>query len=229
MGQRRIGVRHFLDGLAIVFGERRFWRFIAGPLALSAVIFLVLAGLGLFVVGNLWHGIAERLGGGAAEGIGPLLYIVALFFSAGFIFLTITSFTSSLMWEQLSAAVEESRGGFGGKSTLPRSVQIGDSIARGCLAIGVGLASLCCNVVLPFVVVGLLAGWLGLIDYTSPAFLRRNVTLGGQIGRVLRLPGAFTFLLISGAIALIPFVNVVLLPALVAGGTLMVMRSERRA
>jgi uncharacterized protein involved in cysteine biosynthesis len=55
------------------------------------------------------------------------------------------------------------------------------------------------------------------------------VTLGGQFGRVFRLRGWLTFLLLGGLLTLLPFINVLLLPVMVAAGTIMVAKSERPA
>jgi hypothetical protein len=73
-----------------------------------------------------------------------------------------------------------------------------------------------------FGIVGVvLAGWLGLLDYTSNAFARRGILIDRQFSSVRKLPGWGGFLVSAGVVALFPFLNVLLLPALVAGGTIL--------
>jgi uncharacterized protein involved in cysteine biosynthesis len=66
-----------------------------------------------------------------------------------------------------------------------------------------------------------LVGWLGLHDFTAPASMRRGEPLWIQIRTVYQSKGWFGFLVCAGICASIPFVNIVLLPSLVAGGTLL--------
>jgi uncharacterized protein involved in cysteine biosynthesis len=71
----------------------------------------------------------------------------------------------------------------------------------------------------------LVAGWVGVLDYTSPAFLRYNRTVGEQWPVGTKMKGWFGFQIGAGLLSLLPFVNVLMLPALVAGGTSMAVRS----
>jgi uncharacterized protein involved in cysteine biosynthesis len=67
---------------------------------------------------------------------------------------------------------------------------------------------------------------IGLLDYTAPAFLRRGLTLGPQWARLRHGFDRDTaaFALVAGLLSLVPLVGVLLLPGLVAGGTLLVLR-----
>jgi CysZ protein len=221
-------VEHILAGAGLILRNRRFWRYIYGPLAISGGLFLLLASIGLVVVNAIWAGVLGRFGqdSGPLSAIAPLLYLVLLFVYSGVLFLAITSMTSSFMWERLSAAVEMALGGTGRMDSLPKSVVIGDSIARTMLAIGVAFASLCCAFIVPVIAPLLLAGGLGIIDYTAAAYLRRNVLLRQQMRAVWKLPGVLGFLVASALISSVPLLNVLMLPAMVAGGTIMVMRGS---
>ncbi|HTQ11030.1 MAG TPA: hypothetical protein VMI31_13225, partial [Fimbriimonadaceae bacterium] len=102
-----------------------------------------------------------------------------------------------------------------------------DGVARGSFALAVTLLSLCCGWLFFGVPAVLFAGFLGLHDYTSAAYLRRGVTFPAQMSPVGKLEGRFSFAIAAGLLTLIPLVNVLMLPCLVAGGTLMVVDAEK--
>jgi uncharacterized protein involved in cysteine biosynthesis len=70
------------------------------------------------------------------------------------------------------------------------------------------------------------AGLVSLLDYTSPAFLRRGTTLGSQARLLLKKPDVhtLTFAVAAGLLSLIPFVGLFLAPSLIVGGTLLARR-----
>jgi len=70
-----------------------------------------------------------------------------------------------------------------------------------------------------------LGGILSLFDFTAPYMLRRNLTFGKQWGHVFKLQGWFGFAVFGGIITLIPLVNILMLPVMVAGGTIMCHRN----
>lgn len=216
----------------MVFGDRRFWRYIIVPWAWSTLIFLGVVVLGYFALVPWIQGSLDaRLGpdagyAGALKTLVSLAYLLVWFFIAGFVFLTITSITSSFLWDDLSQRVEENETGLPApKSSLPTGRIIIDSTSRGVFAIFMAILSLFCGWIIPVAGPVLIAGWLGILDYTSPAFLRYNRTIGTQWPVATRMKGWFGFQIGSGLLSLIPLVNVLMLPALVAGGTLMAVRS----
>ncbi|MBC8064744.1 MAG: EI24 domain-containing protein [Chlorobia bacterium] len=220
------------EGFRMVFMDRRYWRYILVPWMWSTLIFLAVVVIGYFALVPWIQGALEaRLGtesglSGIAKTLVSLTYVVVWFFLAGFVFLLITSITSSFLWDELSQRVEEQiTGQPGRKSTLPTGRIVSDSVSRGLFAIFIAILSLFCGWVIPFIAPVILAGWLGVLDYTSPAFLRYDRTVGQQWPVATKMKGWFGFQVASGLLSLLPFVNVFMLPALVAGGTSMAVRS----
>lgn len=216
----------------MVFLDRRYWRYILIPWMWSTLIFFGVVLLGYIAVVPWLRGVVDsRLGSGSGlsgfvQTLVSLSYFVLWIFLAGFVFLLITSITSSFLWDELSQKVEEQiTGQPGRKSTLPTSRIVSDSISRGVFAILIAILSLFCGWVIPFVVPVILAGWLGVLDYSSSAFLRYDRTVGQQWPVATKMKGWFGFQVASGLLSLLPFVNVLMLPALVAGGTAMAVRS----
>lgn len=216
----------------MVFRDRRYWRYILVPWFWSTLIFLSVVVIGYFALVPWIQSVIEARLGPSSETTGLLKSLVAIayvaiwFFLAGFVFITITSLTSSFLWDDLSQRIEEDITGVPGrKSTLPTGRIVVDSLSRGVFSILIAIASLFCGWVLPFVGPVLLAGWLGVLDYTSSAFLRYDRTVGQQWPVAMKMKGWFGFLVGSGLLSLLPFINVLLLPGLVAGGTVMAVRS----
>ena len=225
-------MRFILAGTALVFRTPRLWRFIIQPLLVGAIAFAaVTAGAYWLIVPRLNAQIDARLhASGAWANVVALvtsgLYIGLLILTSGFLYLTLVSFFSASLWEKLSLEVELMQTGQRIETKLPVSAIVGDAFARGPFAIAITLVSLCCGWVFFGVPALLFAGYLGLHDYTSAAYLRRGITFPGQMKPVRRLPGRFSFLLAGGLLTLVPVVNVLMLPCLVAGGTLMVVEGE---
>jgi uncharacterized protein involved in cysteine biosynthesis len=153
-------------------------------------------------------------------------FLLLFFLISGGLYLLLVSLFSSTMWEKLSFEVERNETGREISHQFRTSQLLGDGLARGCCALVVFFASLCCGSVLFGIPAIVFAGFLGLLDYTAAAFSRRGVLFFRQVGLIGDLPHRFSFLILSGLLTLIPLVNVLMLPALVAGGTLMVAESE---
>lgn len=225
-------VGFILEGFRKVFLDRKYWRYILIPWMWSTLIFVGVVVIGYFALVPWIQGVIEnRLGsqsgltGLAKLGV-SLSYAVIWVFLAGFVFLLITSLTSSFLWDDLSQKVEESiTGQPGPRSSLPTKRIISDSLSRGLFSIAIAILSVLCGWIVPFVIAILLAGWLGVLDYTSSAFLRYNRTVGQQWPVATKMKGWFGFQIVSGLLSLLPFVNVLMLPALVAGGTSMAIKS----
>jgi len=220
---------YVIEGFRMVFADRRYWRYIVIPWVWSTLIFLAVIVVGYYLfVPSIQGWIDSRVEGyeGTIRAVVNLAYAGIWFFIAGFVFLTITAVTSSFLWEGLSQRVEEQiTGNPAPKSTLPTIRLISDSASRGVFSILVAILSLFCGWVVPVVAPVVLAGWVGLLDYTSPAFLRYNRTVGQQWPSATKMKGWFGFQVASGLLTLVPFVNILMLPALVAGGTVMAVRS----
>lgn len=224
---------HIAEGARIVFGDRRFLRYMIVPWLWSTLIFAAVVVVGYFALVPWLQGMLTPPQGDGPWYLGPLRGLVAFaylaiwFFIAGFVFLTITSLTSSFLWEKLSAAVEEHlTGARAPLCTLPGRALFWDAMLRGSFAIVMAIFSLFCGWFVPVLGPVILAGWVGLLDYTGPAFLRYNRAVGQQWPVATKMKGWFSFQLVAGALTLLPVVNVFVLPVLVAGGTVMAVRSK---
>lgn len=139
------------------------------------------------------------------------------------LYLGIAGILSSFLWEKLSVEIEKLECSLPETSTSPGvGGVVYDTAIRGALSLLIAILTLATGW-LCFGAVGIfLAGFLGLLDYTSCAFARRGILIDRQFGHVRQLEGWRSFLVASGFVSLFPFVNVLMLPALVAGGTLLV-------
>lgn len=210
----------------------RLWRFILQPLLVGAGAFLVVAIGSYLLVVPAVDGFVQRQfaaeTGAVLHWVASLAMIIFLGLISGVLYLTLVSFFSSMLWEKLSLEVEAGISGERIEAKLATSTIVGDSISRGLTACVIALLSLCCGWVFFGIPAVVLAGWLGLHDYTAPAMMRRGILFGEQRRRLRYVRGKWSFLLASGLITLLPFVNVLMLPCLVAAGTLLVMDSEKR-
>jgi uncharacterized protein involved in cysteine biosynthesis len=226
-------MRFILAGTRLVFNTPRLWRYIIQPLLVGAAAFIVVtAGAYWLIVPRLNTKLDKMLHtdgiwAGAMGWITSGLYIGLLIFTSGFLYLTLVSFFSSSLWEKLSLEVELMTTGQRVETKLPISVIVGDGFLRGSFTIGIAIACLCCGWIFFGIPGILLAGYVGLHDYTSAAYMRRGITFPAQMAPVGKLPARFSFLVGAGLLTLLPVVNVIMLPCLVAAGTLMVVESDK--
>ncbi len=205
-----------LRALRLFGRERGLWKYAIKPLlwgvAAYALAILMLAGASL--------GAGEYFGGNTGGLIALAVSLVLGIVFAGAIYLALVALIAGFGFDRLSAEVEERVYGHTVGRPLGFVEGLGDGVTRGTLTALCGVAALCLSptVVGPWLV----ASFLCLLDFTAPSLLRRGVRLKGQFGVARRLPGALPFALIAGVIVLIPVVNVLALPVLVAAGTLLV-------
>jgi uncharacterized protein involved in cysteine biosynthesis len=223
-------MEHVLEALRLIGRNRQLWRYIIQPLLISAGVFvLVVLGGYFLIVPPLTGFLASRgLDANISSVAGFLVYAIVWFFIAGIVFIAIASFLSSLLWDRLSTEVEELVTGTSVQRTPPTPVVLTDAFTRLLLTLSMAVLALCANVI-PVVGPAAIAGFVGTLDYTANAYIRRNILLGQQRGLVFRLPGWPGFYLIAGIITLIPVVNLFMLPVMVTAGTIMVARGEVRA
>jgi uncharacterized protein involved in cysteine biosynthesis len=223
-------MRHLLKGFEIVMNDRRLRAVVWKPLIYSAVLFFLTFTIGWFLLVprvSRW-GTALGLYAGVANILSVLGYIVIWWLCAGMLYLTISGFLSSLLWDDLSGKVEESRTGQSSHVPLPFATLMADAILRLVFSSLICVATLASGC-LSFGVLGVVfAGWLGLYDYSACAFLRKGIPFSSQFSRVFRCEGWMGFALVSGVVSLVPIVNVLAMPALVAGGTLLCLSSETK-
>jgi CysZ protein len=218
-------------GILLVARTPRLWPLCSGPLFAAVAAYVLLGVLGgVLVVPRLtvWLG-AQTPAWAVATGAAALVIWVALF---PFLFVLLAGIFSGLIFDRLSDAVERIAGAPGAGAPaapgMPRGAVLRDSLARLLLNGALGAGALVFSFALGPIPGVLAAAVIGLLDFTSPAYLRRGHTLRAQTARLLGRPDAATvsFAFAAGLLSLIPLLGVFLLPGLVAGGTLLVRRRE---
>lgn len=228
-------MRHILEGIALVFRERKLWPFIWKPMLLAAAVYIAIVVVGAAAIVPVFESVLGRFGMDPPDasreqsimaGIAYVFYGLMLWFFSGILFLAISSIFSSFIWEKLSSEVDEH---FGFPSEIAKH-RLGtlalDSAVRLAISMFVMIGSLLTGWACLGIIGVIWAGWLGLHDYTCASYMRAGKPLWVQIRDVYRLNGWLSFQLVSGLLTLVPFLNVLLLPGLVAGGTLMYSRSQ---
>lgn len=227
----KLDVYYFVRGLNLVTQNRELWSTIWKPWLISALLFfaILIGGFLLWVpiAGNL----AERWGVTRIVGtsIGTAVYAVVWWFVSGVVYLGLTGLASSLLWDKLSQKIELFERGVFARSAPSFGWQVYDTLIRLPFTIFIVFGSLLFGWFCFGIIAIGLAGWLGLFDYSACAYIRRNILFTKQFMVAPRAPGALGFILISGLITLMPVVNVLLLPAMVAGGTLLCLAERKRA
>ena len=225
-----------LHGIWLVARTPRLWPLCFGPLlvALTVYVLLGVAG-GLVIVPRLpgWLGITP---GGRewwlAGGLATVAFVVLWLFLFSFVFRLLAGLFFGVVWDRLSLAVENLSGGNAPPDArLGCGTLAGDSLSRLLLSGFLGVLALLGGFVLGPIPGLLAAAVVGLLDYTSPAYLRRGMTLGPQWARLLRRTDRATvgFAFLAGLLSLLPLVGVLLTPGLIAGGTLLARRREAAA
>lgn len=196
-------------------------------MAWSCALFVGLLLLGAWVVVPASAGWLTSLGATAslAKWIGWGLYLGLWVWLGGVVYLAIAGVMSSFLWDALAEAVEGTRGPLSPFVPVSAADRLADTAGRAAFSAAIALLALVAGWwCVP--IAWLLAGWLGLYDYTASAYLRRGVVFRAQRRRALRCRGAGGFAAVSGLLGILPLVNVLMLPAMVAGGTLLVCENE---
>ncbi len=219
-----------LRGIVLVLADRRLWPYVWLPFVLAAALYLALLFGGYILFVPRLESLLSYIGIDSIAGfaMAAALYAVVWALLSGLIFLSLAGLLSSLLWDRLSTKVEALNGGKLSDARVGCLRLAADTILRAIFAVFMTLAAFLGGIVTFGAVAILFAAMLGLCDYTAPAMLRRGVTFPDQAGRVLQLRGWLGFAIVSGVLTLVPFVNVLAMPGLVAGGTLMVLESEAR-
>lgn len=221
-------VQFIVQGIGLVFGNRRFWPFIWRPMLVSAAVFLAILLVGYWLI--VPWGDRFLVSRGLDSWIGGTLirvgYAVVWWFLAGVVFASIAGLLSSFVWDNLSLEVERSVRPDAPHQRLTAGDLVVDTVARGIFALFIFGFTCACFWLPPAGII--LAAWLCLYDYTASAYLRRGTLFPTQFRKAFGVRGSATFAVVSGLLTIVPLVNVLMLPGLVAGGTLMLAEHERR-
>ncbi len=205
----------------MVYRDRSFWPYLAGPLLGAAIVYVLLLALGFAVLVPMAARAAEsfRVVSWLSWGGSTVVFGVLWALASGPVFLAFAGIFSGLTWDRLSRRVEERLTGRVVDQTAGL-VRVGvDTALRSVTALVFALAILLFgSLFFGLVAVGL-AGFLGLADTSAPAYARRGVYFPGQPFRALRTRWGLPFAALAGLSALVPFLNLLLVPGFVAAAT----------
>ena len=203
-----------LNGIVFLLKHPRLWPLALVPGLIASVLYVILGWIG-------W----QRYGAGLEEEakLAAFLFYLVLF---PFAFYLLGSSFLGLVFDPLSQATERLLGDTVPVCPLNFWQLVGDTCKRLLLNGAVFLLALALGAALGPIAGILGAGLVSLLDYTSPAFLRRGTTLGAQMRQLLRKPDAhtLTFAIAAGLLSLVPFLGLFLAPGLIVGGTLLARR-----
>lgn len=214
-----------IRGILTVWSNKKLRAYVWRPLMWAVLVYVCIWGSGFFfVVPKIATWVASWIGGHWLAFIGARLIAGILWgMIAGYLFVLVASIFSALLWDRLSLEVERSRLPAAEPLRIPIRDLLKDAFWRSLFAIVIGIAGF-----LSGGFVGLfLASWICLYDYTSPSMLRRRILFPEQFRTAFALKGALGFSLVSGVLSLVPILNLLMLPGLVVGGTLMVLDSPQ--
>lgn len=211
-----------LRGVWLVLVSKRLWPYVFIPLLLAALLYA-----GIFFGGLYWliPLLKDRIAGDGLIGtvvgwLGNLLWIAVCALFANLTFVGVIGLFSALFWDSLSAKVEEIVFGSVPRSSAGCGLLLWDAAAR----IGISAMLFVVGLVLsPFcgISIAVTTGLLCLLDFSSCAYLRRGISIGGQMNQVFKSRAAPGYIAASAFASTIPFLFVFLIPGMVAGGTIL--------
>jgi CysZ protein len=218
-----------LKGIWLTLSTPRLWPFCLGPLFGAFLLYVALGvGGGFLLVPRLEEWFRDAPDWAKLAELGAVVVWIILF---PFIFTLLGGVFFGLIFEPLSRAVEKLIASTDSEAPpsdvrLSAGVTFGDTIARLTLNGTLAFTAFLLGFFLGPIPGVIAAALVGLLDYTSPTYLRRGRTLGPQSRHLFsRLDGGtLAFALVAGLLSLVPLVGVLLMPGLIAGGTLLAHR-----
>ncbi len=239
------GAKALPRGARVLLSHRRLTLLALAPVGVAAVLGLLLLGVTLVFSDDLWRWLRPEspVPGARAWTVGVasrLLWGLILVLSYLLTWISLTSLLAAPLLEALSEAVEEVVTGRATSSSLRLSVLLvgaGRAVAMAGLRLLLWLGWMLPGLFLSFIpIVGppayaaLALVWSGYwlaVGLWEPALDRRGLGVSARLGAPRQHPwlaaGFVTPLL---AASLVPFLPLLLLPAAVAGGTLLVLDLE---
>lgn len=219
-------MQEFIRGVRLVYGTKSLRHHVWKPLLLAVSVVIALLITWLFVATTFLTGWVGGLIHWAEDASFSVTLIAAIVLSIILfnpLFLVVASIVSGMRWERLSLECEEFvTSGPVLNHRFSWASSMADLLRRLPISLGAGLIA----TIMGFVGLGWLgAGLVGLamtFDVTGPAFARRGVQFPGQVGPTFQCRPFVGFWICCWLASLFPVVGVLLLPAMVAGGTLMV-------
>ena len=204
-------------GIGLILTRPRLWPLCAAPVAAGLAAYLILVWLAL-------RQIPEGL-----SDVVRVLWILAVLVGTALISVVAMSAFIGVIFDPLSREVERELSGeppptipfSWGQLFLDSLQRLGYNALVGTFAFAIGFAP-----GVGTVLAVAAAGLIGLLDYTSVAYLRRGKAFGIQRKELLRSLDrpAIAFGAVVGLSALIPGLGLILAPGFIAGGTILARR-----
>ena len=218
-----------LHGTALLWRTPRLWGLALAPLFVAVLLYIALGvGGGVIMIPLL----KQWAAGAGPAWLATAGFVVVWILLFPFLFTLLAGAFAGVVFEPLSLAVEKivrgERGDAVPHTPITGGAAFGDTLARLCLSVALAGTAFVTGFVFGIVPGILAASAVGLLDYTAPFYARRGKTLGAQWRDLSGAPDAPTalFAVCAGFLSLLPVIGVLMLPGMVAGGTLLALRRE---
>ena len=213
-----------IRGFTLLAQNARLRRLALIPALASSAAYVLLGIVGWFALAP----VAEKAMG-EWEVVGRFAALVVYIVAFPIVFFLLGSGFLALVFDPLARGVEEAEGA-GADRTPARGVVVKDAALRLLLNVTLGALALVATPFLGPIPGMVLAGIAATLDYTAPASLRRGRTLGPQFLTFVRRRdlGTLAFAVVAGFLSIVPLVGLLVAPALVVGGTLLIRRRDGR-
>lgn len=206
----------------------KLWGFVWKPMAVALLVYVALVALVALWVLPMIIGAFDLPGwlDQVTTWLGRLGLMALMSFVAVPIYLAISGLFSSFLWERLSVEVERHVYGDAPNPRIGCRAIVFDSVTRAAFAFALFLLSLC------FFWIGPIAGctyaaWIGILDFSASAYMRRGVLFPAELRRVWKPRGSMGFAVCCGILSLFPWLFVLMLPGMVAGATLLCRQADQ--
>ena len=204
-------------GIGLILSRPRLWPLCLAPTLVGLAAYALLVWLALARIpdglSELWH----------------VVWVLAVLAGTALLSVIVMSAFIGVIFDPLSREVERELSGKApptipfswGQLFLDSLQRFGYNVFLGILAFGTGFVP-----VVGAIFAVMVTGVIGLLDYTSVAYLRRGKAFGVQrkeLFRTLDRP-AILFGAVVGLSALIPGLGLILAPGFIAGGTILARR-----
>ncbi|MCW5947187.1 MAG: EI24 domain-containing protein [Fimbriimonadales bacterium] len=221
-------MQEFVRGNLLILKTPRLWSFVWKPMAIALACYVaIVATVSLWLIPYLvgmfdlpvW--IEESM-----KWLGRAGLVIVMSFLGLPIYLAISGLFSSLLWDRLSLEVERTLYGTSPNVKVGCGGLIWDSLTRAAFSGVLFLVSLCFFWTGP-IAPAIYAAWIGTLDFSASAYIRRGVLFPSEFSRVWKPKRAKGFAIACGLVSLVPLLFVLMLPGMVAGATILCREGEK--
>lgn len=223
-------MQYVIRGVRMVWSDKSLRRYVIRPFLWTIALFIAIMVPLRFWLPGFLGGLWERTGWVEPPGWVWWIVVTLIFFViSGTVFFMLNGILSGLLWDDLSRESEERAFGTAPQYQTPFGRSVADSIARIPSTVGWSII----GIFLGFTPFGIGSSWpngrMCINDFTAPAYARRQLYFPAQKARANKLRSAQSYAWTCGLISLVPLVNLICLPGMVVGATLMVRAEDPSA